>query len=398
MVHSIFERLPVQSPDEIIGLMTKFQNDPRETKVDLGVGVYRNARGHTPIMQAVKQAEQLLWSRETTKSYTALPGDAGFRIAMIELVLGNAVPGNRVASAATPGGTGAVRNGLELAKLANPNLTIWVSAPTWPNHLSIIEYLDIPHKSYRYFDAAHRTVDIEGMLDDLKQAKPGDVVLLHGCCHNPTGANLRETDWRALADLLIECGLVPFIDIAYQGFGDGLEADAFGTRQLAKTVPEMIIAASCSKNFGVYRERAGCLITVSDEQAHMQATLTSLNRLNYSFPPDHGTRLVEMVLTDPALRTSWLSELEGIRTGLITLREGLAQALQERTGSDSFGFLAEHRGMFSLLGLNPDQIDIMRSRHGVYAVSDSRINVAGLSEASIPLVADAIADVITPTS
>lgn len=394
MPTSLFDRLPEQAPDKIINLMAQFRADPRDQKVDLGVGVYKDASGTTPIMSAIKQAEQQLWHAETTKSYTALEGDAGYRTAMCTLILGDTAQ-DRMASAATPGGTGALRNALEIAKLANPDMTVWISSPTWPNHPAILDYLHLPRRAYRYYDAATGGIDLNGMIADLGSAQPGDVVLLHGCCHNPTGANLRESDWRAVADLLSKRGLIPLVDLAYQGFGDGLEADAFATRLLAQTQPEMMIAASCSKNFGIYRERAGLLITLSDTPAHMQANLTAINRLNFSFPPDHGTRLVEMVLTDPALRAAWQTELEGIRTGLISLRAELSDALRDCLGSDQYGFLAQHRGMFSLLGLSPEQIDTLRNDHGVYIIGDSRMNVAGLSKASIPIVADAIKAVVT---
>ena len=388
----MFDRLPAQQPDKIIELMTTFRNDPRETKVDLGVGVYKNADGLTPVMGAIKKAEQQLWHDETTKTYVGLAGDAGFHDAMVALILGADAPHERIACAATPGGTGAVRNGLEMIQMANPEARVWISAPTWPNHPSILNYLGIETRSYRYYDAESGGVDIDGMMADLTGAAAGDVVLLHGCCHNPTGANLRPDDWRAVSKLLAKRGLIPFVDIAYQGFGEGLEEDAFGTRHLVETLPEVLIAASCSKNFGVYRERVGILIAVSDaaKTASVQGSLTALNRLNYSFPPDHGARLVTMVLNDPTLRADWEAELAAIREGLIVSRQNLAGALKTRLGSDRFGFLAEHRGMFSLLGLPSEKIDRLREEFGVYIIGDSRMNIAGLSEASIPLVADAI--------
>jgi len=279
--------------------------------------------------------------------------------------------------------------------MAAPDATVWISAPTWPNHPSIIKYLGMNMAEYRYFDAEARAVDFNGMLTDLSAAKPGDVVLLHGCCHNPTGANLNAGQWQEVADLLIAKKLMPFVDIAYQGFGDGLEADAYGVRRLAKTQPELLIAASCSKNFGVYRERVGLLMAVSQDgskTALNQQTLAHLNRQNFSFPPDHGARLVTMVLTDPALRADWASELEDVRLGMLKLRKTLAETLRKRTGSDRFGFLAEHRGMFSRLGATPEQVEAMRVSHGIYMVGDSRMNIAGLNEASIPVLADAIVE------
>lgn len=389
----MFEALTAQPADKILSLMAAYRDDPRDDKIDLGVGVYKNALGETPVMRAVKAAEQMLWETETTKSYTGLAGDVGYHNAMRELVLGTAAAPDQVAAAATPGGTGAIRQALELIKMASPSATVWLSAPTWPNHPSIIRYLGMPMAEYRYFDATTRGVDFGGMLTDLDAAKPGDVVLLHGCCHNPTGANLTASQWQEVAYLLKAKQLIPFVDIAYQGFGDGLDADAFGPRHLAKTQPEMLIAASCSKNFGIYRERAGVLMAVSQDPsktALTQGTLAHLNRQNYSFPPDHGARLVTLVLGDDALRADWLDELDGIRTGMLTLRQNLADALRKRTNSDRFDFLAQHRGMFSRLGATEAQVAQMRETHGVYMVSDSRMNIAGLNAQSVPVLADAI--------
>ncbi|PTX57542.1 aromatic-amino-acid transaminase [Litoreibacter ponti] len=391
----MFDQLKPQPADKILALMAAFRADPRDQKIDLGVGVYKDAEGRTPVMRAVKAAEQKLWQVEDTKSYTGLAGDAGFHSALSQLVLGDTVSADQIACAATPGGTGAIRQGLELIRMAAPEARIWLSAPTWPNHPSIIKYLGMPMAEYRYFDDATRGVDFNGMLTDLDKAKPGDVVLLHGCCHNPTGANLTYAQWQEVADFLRAKQLIPFVDIAYQGFGDGLEADAFGPRHLAKTQPEMLIAASCSKNFGVYRERAGLLMCVSQDAAKTalnQATVAFLNRQNYSFPPDHGARLVTMVLQDDLLRADWQTELEGIRNGMLSLRQQLADALRKRINSDRFDFLAQHRGMFSRLGATEAQVEQMRESHGIYMVSDSRLNIAGLNADSVPILADAIVE------
>ena len=389
----MFEHLTDQPADKILELMQLFRDDPRAEKVDLGVGVYKDAEGRTPVMRAVKAAEKRLWDTETTKSYVALTGDGAFNAAMRRLILADTVDDARLASAATPGGTGAVRQVLELMRMASPGGRIFVSAPTWPNHLTIIKYLGIPMVEYRYFDNATRAVDVEGMMADLKAARPGDVVLLHGCCHNPTGANLTPEEWGAVADLLSETGALPMIDIAYQGFGDGLAEDAFGTRLLAGRLPEMLIAASCSKNFGVYRERTGILIALSETAARAkttQGTLAYLNRQNFSFPPDHGARLVQMILDDEDLRADWQAELEEVRLGMLGLREQLAAELRQRTNSDRFDFVARHRGMFSRLGASPEQVLAMRESHGIYMVGDSRINVAGLNAETVPVLAEAI--------
>tara|TARA_Y100000389_G_C17375530_1_gene471433 strand:- start:158 stop:1207 length:1050 start_codon:yes stop_codon:yes gene_type:complete len=346
-------------------------------------------------MQSIKQAEHLLWETQETKSYVGLAGTPEFSEAMINLVLGKNFDQSLTASAATPGGTGAVRQAFELGKMANPNLRVFVSDPTWPNHLSILKYLGIPVEPYRYFDTKTRSVDFPAMMADLANANEGDIILLHGCCHNPTGANLKGPDWDAVIELLLKSGATPMIDIAYQGFGDGLEEDAAGIRKLVSSVPETIIAASCSKNFGIYRERTGLLTVVShdkDARNLNQSTLAFLNRQNFSFPPDHGARLVTMVLSDEELKRNWMLELEAVRQSMLSLRTQLAAELENLSGSNRFGFLADHRGMFSRLGASSEQVSALREKHAVYMVGDSRLNIAGLNSNTVPVLAKAIVD------
>ena len=391
----MFQSLKEQPADKILELVQKYKEDPRASKIDLGVGVYKNAEGLTPVMRAVKTAEQQLWERETTKSYVGLVGDPQFSDVMIDLVLSDSVARGNVAAAATPGGTGAVRQAFELLKMANPDLRVFVSDPTWPNHLSILKYLDVTVVPYRYFNSETRGVDFAGVMEDLADARSGDVILLHGCCHNPTGANLNISQWQEVVDFLNKSGATPMIDIAYQGFGDGLQEDAAGTRLVASSVPETVIAASCSKNFGIYRERTGLLMVVSQDanaKGLNQSTLAFLNRQNFSFPPDHGARLVTMVLSDPALRADWAAELEDVRLGMLELRTQLASELQRLSGSDRFGFLAQHRGMFSRLGASAEHVEKLRADHAVYMVGDSRMNIAGLNSATVPVLAQAIID------
>jgi len=392
----MFEHLKAQPADKILALMQMFREDPRDNKVDLGVGVYKNAEGVTPVMRAIKAAEHRLWEEQQTKAYVGLVGDPAFSDAMIKLILGDAVPRETVAAAATPGGTGAVRQAFELIQMANPNARVFVSNPTWPNHISILKYLGIETVMYRYFDDDTRAVNFDGMLEDLKQVRAGDVVLLHGCCHNPTGANLNLVEWQAVIDVLNAQGALPMIDIAYQGFGDGLDADAAATRLVASSVPECLIAASCSKNFGIYRERTGLLMAVSQDAGARglnQDTLAFLNRQNYSFPPDHGARLVTMILNDDELRADWAAELEDVRLSMLSLRQDLADELQRLSGSDRFSFLAQHRGMFSRLGTSPELVEKLRADHGIYMIGDSRMNIAGLNAQTIPVLAKAIVDV-----
>ena len=391
----MFEALKPQVPDQILQLIQMYKDDLRAAKIDLGVGVYKDATGLTPVMRAVKAAEKLLWETEVTKTYTGLAGEPAFNLAAARMILGDSVPMDRVASVATPGGTGAIRQALELIKLASPEATVWLSNPTWPNHPSIIKYLGMKMAEYRYFDAETRGIDFHGLITDLGRVAPGDVVLLHGCCHNPTGANLNAVEWAAVADMLEARGAIPFIDLAYQGFGDGLEEDAAATRMIAARFPQVLIAASCSKNFGIYRERTGILIALSDvkQRATVQGNLAFLNRQNFSFPPDHGARLVTMILEDDALRADWKAELEEVRLNMLSLRHSLADALRDATGSDRYGFIAQHRGMFSRLGLTPEQVVTLRVEHGIYMVGDSRINIAGLNARTVPILTAAIATV-----
>ncbi|WP_170336573.1 aromatic amino acid transaminase [Ruegeria arenilitoris] len=392
----MFEFLKPQPADKILALMQMYREDPRDQKIDLGVGVYKNADGLTPIKRAVKAAEKRIWEEQETKAYTGLAGDPAFADVMIGLILGTSVARGNIAAVATPGGTGACRQAFELIRMANPSARVFVSNPTWPNHLSILNYLGIETVQYRYFDGETRGVDFDGMIEDLKTANAGDVVLLHGCCHNPTGANLNMVQWQEVVNLINERGLVAMIDIAYQGFGDGLTEDAQATRLVASSVKECLIAASCSKNFGVYRERTGLLMAVSadaGQTALNQGALAFLNRQNYSFPPDHGARVVTTILMDEALREDWATELEEVRLSMLGLRQQLADELQRLSGSDRFGFLAQHRGMFSRLGASPELVEKLRVEHGIYMVGDSRMNIAGLNATTVPILAQAIVDV-----
>ncbi len=389
----MLDALKPQPQDKILQLMALCRDDPRLGKIDLGVGVYKDPTGLTPVMRAVKAAEKRLWEVETTKTYTGLAGDPAFNAAMVDLILG---PGfaDRAAAVATPGGTGAVRQAFELFKLAAPEKRIWMSEPTWPNHPSIARYLGIEMASYAWLDPATGGINFDYLMENLRHARPGEMVLLHGCCHNPSGANLDASQWAILADWIEHRGLIPMIDLAYQGFGDGLEADAAPTRMIAAKCPEVLIAASCSKNFGIYRERTGVLIALGGDKAVTQGNLAFLNRQNYSFPPDHGARLVTMILADPALRADWMAELEEVRLNMLTLRQSLADALRRATNSDRFDFVAHHRGMFSRLGLTEAQVIRLRDEHGIYMVGDSRINIAGLNAATVPVLAAAVAGVI----
>lgn len=392
----MFETLKATPPDKIIELMTLFRADPRTDKIDLGVGVFKDAAGRTPVMRAVKAAERRMVEEQDSKAYVGLLGDPGFVEGMAELALGPSVPVERLAGAQTPGGTGAIHQLFELIHRASPAASVWISDPTWPNHPAILAHVGIPARTYRYFDSGSGGVDFAGMMADLTELKAGDVLLLHGCCHNPTGANLSFDQWTELTDFALARGAVPMIDLAYQGFGDGLEEDAAGLRHMAASVPEMMLAASCSKNFGVYRDRVGAAFVISPDNKTAdlaRMNLASLNRLNYSFPPDHGAKAVSLIFGDAGLRADWAAELEDMRQGMLILRQGLAEALRKATNSDRFDFVGAHRGMFSRLGLGPEQVKALRDQSGIYMIGDSRINIAGLPADRLDHLARAIAAV-----
>ena len=389
----MLQNLHARPTDKILALMAAYREDPRDTKVDLGVGVYKDATGNTPVMRAVKEAEKRLQAQQTSKAYVNMAGDPAFADAMINLVLDDTIARDRIAAVATPGGTGAIRQGFELIKMAAPEATVWLSNPTWPIHPSILSYLGMKSAEYRYFDRETRGVDFAGLMADLDHVTAGDIVLLHGCCHNPTGANLTSDQMAAVIALMNTRGAIPLVDIAYQGFGDGLDADAQITRMIAQGFDNVLIAASCSKNFGIYRERTGILMAVARHESEAKLTqqnLNYLNRQNYSFPPDHGARVVTTILNDPDLRADWEAELEDTRNGMLSLRKQLADELRRLTNSDRFDFLAHHRGMFSQLGTTPEMVEKLRADHGIYMVSDSRMNIAGLNTDTVPILAKAI--------
>ncbi len=390
----MFDALTDQPEDKILSLIAAFRSDGRARKIDLGVGMYRDADGQTPVMRAVKAAERRIWNDQKTKGYTGLSGDPAFAGALAGLVLGDGFQQDRIAAAATPGGTGALHQALDLVRMTAPDATVWVPAPTWPNHLSILAHLGLRIAEYRYFDGTTGAVDFGGLIADLGRARAGDVVLLHGCCHNPTGADPTGKHWDGIIELLSTRGATALIDLAYLGFGEGLEADGAATRQIAGRLDEVMIAVSCSKNFGIYRERAGLLIGLSGDArtiVRLQANFDHLNRQTYSFPPDHGARIVTTILTDPELRADWRDELDGMCKSMQSLRESLAAELRRLTNCDRFDYLGRHRGMFSRLGATPHEVARLRDDHGIYMVADGRMNIAGLNAGTVPVLARAIA-------
>lgn len=393
----MFEKLQPAPADKILALIGLYRADSRADKVDLGVGVYKDETGATPVMRAVREAEQRLYAEQNTKTYLGLAGDTQFNSAMARMVFGPTADMSRIRAAQAPGGSGALRLVAELLKRTRADATVWVSDPTWPNHIPMMRGAGLQVAEYPYFDAATGGVRFDDMLATLRQAPSGDVVLLHGCCHNPTGANLTAAQWVAIADLLVERQLMPFIDIAYQGFGEGLDADAEGLRIVAAKVPEMVVAASCSKNFAVYRDRVGAAMVLAKDGAQGDVAISNMlsaARAIYSMPPDHGAAAVRIVLEDDALRADWENELNAMRERMLRLRVELADALRLQSNSNRFDFLAQHRGMFSRLGLTPQQVERLRVEHGIYMVDDSRINVAGLPEGKMTELAKAIVSVL----
>lgn len=393
----MFETLQPAPADKILALIGLYRNDPRPGKVDLGVGVYKDIDGRTPVMRAVREAEKRLLASQDTKTYLGLAGDTGFNAAMIKLTFGEKADHSRIRAAQAPGGSGALRLVAELLQRTRAGATVWLSDPTWPNHPPVMRAAGLQVRDYPYFDAASGSVRFDEMLAALKTANSGDVVLLHGCCHNPTGANLDAAQWAKVADVLLERGVLPFVDIAYQGFGEGLDADAAGLRLLADRVPEMVVASSCSKNFAVYRDRVGAAMVMAKDGAQADVAMSQMlaaARALYSMPPDHGAAAVRMVLEDAGLKKDWETELEGMRLRMLRLRVAFAEALRRQSNSDRFDFVASHRGMFSRLGLTEAQVERLRTEHAVYMVGDSRINVAGLPEGGMDDLAKAIVSVL----
>ena len=393
----MFETLSKAPGDKILALMGEYAADPRPTKIDLGVGVYKDEQGTTPIMTSVKKAEQKILSQGKTKTYLGIAGNKGYGAAVLDLALADSVDRSRVRIAQAPGGTGSLWVLMQLVNRAKPGATVWVSDPTWPNHNPIAENSGLVVKTYPYFDPDTRGVKFEQMLATLDGLGKDDVVLLHGCCHNPTGANLTPAQWDKVAASLARTGALPFIDLAYLGFGDGLLEDAYGTRKVIASVPEALIAFSGSKNFGLYRERVGAAILIARDAAQAdvaQSQLLNIIRGAYSQPPDHGAEIIRTILEDAELRAEWETELNQMRARMIRLREKLSEAIRQRSNSKDFDFIAAHRGMFSLLGLENSVVEHLKAANGIYMIGDSRINVAGIPEDRVGELADALLNAI----
>ena len=395
----MFDSLPVLPPDSILGLAAACRADPNPDKVDLTLGVYMDETGLCPVFEAVQQAQQALVSEEQTKVYMPPQGDPDYLAGIRSLVLGDAGMaslGDRSSAVQTPGGCGAVRLGAEVLHAAAPTATVWVSDPTWPVHIPLMGSVGLQFKTYRYYSSEMKGLDFDAMISDLQDARSGDVVLLHGCCHNPSGVDPTKEQWATLAELLAERQLLPMIDFAYQGMGAGLDEDAAGIRMVLERVPEMIIAVSSSKNIGLYRERAGAVVFVGGDARAAEAMASqavSAARRVYSMPPAHGALLAGRVLSSPALRSSWQRELGQICERINGLRGQFRDALTSATGQD-FGFIGTEHGMFSFLGLSVEQAQRLREEQSVYMLDSSRINIAGLNANNLGRVVEAVAAVL----
>lgn len=396
----MFENLPALASDPILGLSIDFKKDTNPAKIDLGVGVYKDEQGNTPILKCVVAAQKQLMETETSKVYITPQGVQGFIDGMLGLILGKGSPvllANRVAAVQAPGGCGALRILAELLKRCNADTKVWVSDPTWANHIPLIGNAGLEIANYPYFDKATASIKFDEMMDCLAQTKKGDVVLLHGCCHNPTGADLTKEQWQAVAKLANKVGFLPFIDIAYQGFGEGLEEDAYGVRLMAESVPEMIIAASCSKNFGLYRERVGLAALITHDSANrdiVQSQIQSVARGIYSMPPSYGGALVDIILANDDLNSWWQREVTEMRERMIQLRKLLVDNLAAQGASKDFSFINQQKGMFSFLCISPEQVRKLRDENSVYFVDSSRVNIAGINTKNVEVLAAAIAGVL----
>lgn len=377
----MFEHVEPTPLDPIIRLIGIFKADDRNNKIDLGVGVFRDSNGNTPIMVAVKEAEQQLHDQQTTKTYVGLSGDERFNSHIAQMVFGADADIDRIRAVQAPGGCGALRVLSEMLAKVTPDSKVWLTDPTWGNHYPIFQGSGFATETYPYFNRTTKTVDVDRLMDALATRGPNDIVVFHGCCHNPTGAELKPEHWDEIAKLAAKTGFFPFFDLAYQGFGDSLDEDVYSIRSMANQVESLVVASSCSKNFGLYRDRVGCALLLGEtaESADLAcAQLLSTARSSYSMPPDHGAAIVGLILEDEQLRQTWDRELSQMRGRILGLRRQMQSKLHNATDSDHWDFVAEHRGMFSLLVLNDQQVDRLRDEYAIYLVAGGRINIAGV--------------------
>ena len=377
--------------DSLIGLIALVNADPRPDKIDVGVGVFRDSAGNTPILKVMKEAEQRLLDTQVTKAYLGSAGDRRFAELLRPILLGEHADDQRIAGVQTPGGCGALRLGFELIATANPGARVVMGTPSWPNHAPIIDAVGLGRVDYPYYERGQGVIRFEDMIAALESAEAGDVALLHGCCHNPTGADLSEDQWHEVARAVSGRGLIPLVDIAYQGFGRGLDEDAFGVRLMLSTCDEVIVAQSCDKNFSVYRDRVGSLWVKTGSAT---GTATAMGhvyqraREMWSMPPDHGAAAARIILDDPDLRARWLVELKGMRDRINSVRQRIAAA------DPRLAFIGRQFGMFSMLPLNPDQVLKLRQDHAIYMADSGRFNVVGLSDDQIDRFTAAVVEAL----
>jgi aspartate aminotransferase len=397
----MFEAISSLPADPILGLMAAFRADSNAHKIDLGVGVYKNELGQTPVMRAVKQAETRLLANQQTKTYVAPAGQDSFNHLIAGLIFGDTLRdqlGGRRVTFQTPGGCGGLRLGAEFLQKVKPGAKILVSDPTWANHIPLLGEAGLQISKYPYYDYQNHAIRFDAMMDSLATAGQGDLVLLHGCCHNPCGADLDQQQWQAIAELAQKNGFTPFIDLAYQGLGDGIVEDTYGVRLLAETLPELVVVSSCSKNFGLYRERTGSLTVISANAASTKAAgsqIASIARSIYSMPPDHGAAVVIEILGDSTLNADWETELTEVRNRINGLRTELVNALAAKGIDRDFSFIQREKGMFSFLGLSVDQVHSLINNYSIYLVDSSRINIAGINHSNLDYLADSIKQVLS---
>jgi len=396
----MLEHIPAAAPDAILGLTEAFRRDPRPHKINLGVGVFKDDQGATPILPSVQAAEAALLAAARSKSYLPIAGDPGYRRLVQALVLGAGHPAlqaDRVRSLQTPGGTAALRVGADFLRHALPRASVWLSRPTWANHRGVFAAAGFAVREYPYYRPATQDLDADGLRAALRAVPPGDIVLLHACCHNPTGVDPDAAQWADIAACAAAGRWLPFVDFAYQGYGDGLEADRAGVLALAGACPEMFIASSFSKNFGLYQDRTGALTILAAQPAAADAVFSNLEitvRVNYSNPPAHGALVVGHILSDPALHRQWRGELDAMRARIAGTRQRFVAALHAHGVPGNFDFLARQKGMFSFSGLNDDQVRFLREQKAVYLVAGGRVNIAGITSANLPHLCAALAEAL----
>lgn len=394
----MFESFSAAPPDPILGLNETFRSDSRYEKINLSIGVYRDESGLTPILDCVKKAEQALVDQENSKGYLGIDGLGEFNRLVTELVLGELVDPSRVSCFQTPGGTGALRVSGDFLVDSLPGSRIWCSTPTWPNHASVFGKAGLVVESYPYLAEDRTSLNFDAMLERLeKDGRAGDVVCLHGCCHNPTGIDPTREQWTKIAALTAKLGMLPLLDFAYQGFGDGLREDLVGVQEISKAHDEFLVCSSFSKNFGLYSERIGALLVVSaadDVAKRVASRVKQVVRCNYSNPPKHGGAIVATVLADAQLRVQWESELAMMRERIHQMRVQFVEAMKQTGCTKDFSFLLRQRGMFSFSGLTPMQVDWLKAEKGIYIVGSGRINVAGITEGNMGVLTTAIADAL----